>query len=101
MFKRRNILLLFASGAAAGAAFANKASTPKDQNKVALGEDEVKQLLLLMDINKNKKISKQEFMNFMAAEFDRLDRDKSGELDPRELAESKIRASHSFSAAVR
>jgi Ca2+-binding EF-hand superfamily protein len=86
--------LLLAGGAVAGTAAAQKASAPKELNKVAIGEDEVKQLLLLMDTDKNGKISRQEFMNFMAAEFDRLDKDKSGELDPKELAQSQIRVSH-------
>jgi Ca2+-binding EF-hand superfamily protein len=62
------------------------------QRSLALGEDDVKALLLLMYTDKNGKISKQEFMRFMEAEFDRLDRDKSGELDPKELTESRIRA---------
>ena len=48
-------------------------------------------MLLLMDTDKNGKISKHEFMSFMEAEFDRLDKDKSGELDPNELKESRIR----------
>ena len=34
----------------------------------------------------------QEFMGFMEAEFDRLDKDKNGELDPKELTQSRIRA---------
>jgi Ca2+-binding EF-hand superfamily protein len=82
------IATLFAGGAVVGTANAQKASTPKEQNKVALGEDDVRQLLLLMDTDKNGKISKQEYMSFIAAEFDRLDKDKSGELDPKELAQS-------------
>ena len=43
-------------------------------------------------MGKFQKISKQEFMSFMEAEFDRLDKDKSGELDPKELTQSRIRA---------
>jgi Ca2+-binding EF-hand superfamily protein len=46
-----------------------------------------------MDTDKNGKISKQEYMEFMAAEFDRLDKDKSGELDVKELTLSKLRVS--------
>jgi hypothetical protein len=34
-------------------------------------------------------------MNFVAAEFDRLDTDKSGELDIKDLAQSQLRVSHS------
>jgi hypothetical protein len=51
---------------------------------------EVKQLLLLIDTNKSGKISKEEWMKFMEAEFDRLDKDKTGELDAKELAQSEI-----------
>ncbi len=77
-----------------GTAFAQK-TTPdaKKQNSVALGEDEVKQMLALMDTDKNGKISKAEFMKFMEAEFDRLDKDKSGELDAKELTQSLLRPS--------
>jgi hypothetical protein len=63
----------------------------KRERTLILGQDEVEQLLLLMDTNKNGKVSKQEFMDFMSAEFDRLDKDKSGELDRKELAYSQIR----------
>jgi hypothetical protein len=72
-----------------GAAAAQDAA--KSQQKLALGEDDVKQLLLLMDTDKNGKISKQEYMNFMEAEFERLDKDKSGELDAKELTQSSLR----------
>jgi Ca2+-binding EF-hand superfamily protein len=61
---------------------------------VALGTDEVKQLLLLRDINKDGKVSKEEYMRFMEAEFERLDTDKSGYLDAKELAQSQLRVSH-------
>ena len=61
-----------------------------DSPKIAAGAVNVTQLLLLMDTDKNGKISRKEFMDFMAAEFDRLDTDKSGELDPRELAKSQL-----------
>lgn len=101
MAPRRNILtvgltgaVLVATSVALGATVEQKASVPKSQDKVALGEDDVKQLLLLMDTDKNGKISKQEWMSFMEAEFDRLDTDKSGELDPKELAQSRLRVSH-------
>jgi hypothetical protein len=79
----------------AGTAIAQKVdkSIPKPQRTLALGEDEVKQLVLLMDADKNGRVSKQEFLSFMSAEFDRLDVDKSGELDVKELAQSQIRPS--------
>jgi Ca2+-binding EF-hand superfamily protein len=77
-----------------GAIVAQKASVPKSQDKVALGEEDVKQLLLLMDIDKNGKISKQEFMTFMEAEFQKLDKNKDGELDVKELTRSEIQSRH-------
>lgn len=67
------------------------------QGKVELGEDDVKALLLLMDTDKNGKISKAEWMKFMSEEFDRLDKDKNGELDPQELKASRLMTSgHDF-----
>src|SRR5271169_3941744 len=82
------IAVLVSAGAMLGPALAQKGD-PKAQDKLALAEGEVKQLLLLMDTDKNGKISKQEYMKFMEAEFDRLDKSKSGELDVKELTQSK------------
>ena len=77
-----------------GIAVAQRAATPKAQDKLALGEPEVKQLLLLMDTDKNGKISKHEWMQFVEAEFERLDKDKQGQLDAKELTQSKVCVSH-------
>jgi hypothetical protein len=88
---------LVASGTWVGTALAREVAPSRAPNKLALGEDEVKQLLLLMDQDKNGKISEQEFMTFMQAEFKRLDKDKSGELDVKELRQSQFRRS-SFTA---
>jgi hypothetical protein len=87
------IALLLESGAFVAAVVAQKVdkSISQQQRTLALGEAEVKQLVLLMDADKNGKISRQEFMNFMGAEFDRLDKDKSGELDVNELKQSQLR----------
>jgi EF hand len=92
--------ILVVVGALLATAAPQKATPkPPQPDKVALGEDEVKQLLLLMDTDKNGKISKQEFMTFMEAEFARLDRDKNAELDAKELTQSSLRVSHFFTAA--
>ncbi len=88
------IAALVATWAMLGTAVAQKAATPKPEDKLALGEPEVKQLLLLMDTDKDGKISKQEWLKFMEAEFDRLDKDKSGDLDAKDLTQSKLRVSH-------
>jgi len=45
-----------------------------------------------MDTDRNGRVSKAEFMHFMAEEFDRLDVDHSGELDPEELSRSRLRS---------
>jgi hypothetical protein len=84
---------LFAIGTVAGSAHAQKATTPKSQDRLALGEEQIKQLLVLMDTDKNGKISKQEFMRFMEAEFKRLDVDKNGQLDVKALTQSKPQTS--------
>jgi hypothetical protein len=87
------ITVLLATAAILGTAVAQKAAIPKPQDKLALGENEVKQLLLLMDTDQSGKISKQEWMKFMEAEFDRLDKDRKGQLDVKELTQSKLRIS--------
>ena len=102
MATRRNFVLAIVliavfveAWAMLGTAVAQKQSVPKTQDKLALGDDEVKQLLLLIDTDKSGKISKQEWMKFMEAEFDRLDKNKTGELDVKEIAQSRLRVSHS------
>src|ERR1700689_2018983 len=85
VFKRWTMLLVIlvvtALFAMAGNTIAaQKEATPKAQDNVAVGEPEVKKMLPLMDQDKDGKVSKQDFMNFMEAEFDRLDKKKEGKL---------------------
>jgi hypothetical protein len=102
MLNRTNIILvivvsvvvLFTTCGMHGTAVAQKTTVPKSQGQPVLGVDDVKQLLLLMDSDKDGKVSKQEWMTFMEAEFDRLDKAKNGQLDVKELAQSKFRVSH-------
>ena len=91
------IAVSVATGAMLGTAVAQTASVPKPQDNLAIAEVEAKQLLLLIGTDKSGKISKQEWMKFMEAEFDRLDVEKNGELDVKELTQSKLRV-RSFSA---
>ena len=70
--------------------FSQKASVARPPTKDSVAEENVKQLLLLMDTDKNGKISKQEWMKFMEAQFDTLDKDKKGQLDRAELLESMV-----------
>lgn len=98
MLKRTNVGLIVGIIVVAAITLATlaqtKATAPKPQDRVALGEEQARQLLLLIDTDKKGKISKQEWMRFMEAEFDRLDKSKNGELDIEELAQSKLRVSH-------
>jgi hypothetical protein len=86
--------MLITTFAIPGTSVAQKAAVPKPQDKLAIGEEQAKQLLLLIDTDNSGKISKQEWMKFMEAEFDRLDTDKKGQLDVKELTQSKLRVSH-------
>jgi hypothetical protein len=57
MLTRTNIVrvmaVLVATWAMPGLAVAQKAAVPKPQDKLSLGENEVKQLLLLIDTDEN------------------------------------------------
>jgi hypothetical protein len=86
--------VLLTAALIAGTAAAQKDSIPKVQNNLALGEDQVKQLLPLMTVDKQGKVSKQEYMHFMEAEFNRLDKDKSGQLDVKALSQPTLTARH-------
>jgi Ca2+-binding EF-hand superfamily protein len=95
MMTRRNLLIavMAATGAMAVADVA-----PKPQDKFAQANENVKQLLLLLDADKNGKVSKREWMAFMEAEFNKLDRDGNGELDQKELIQSKLSVRQGSSA---
>jgi hypothetical protein len=86
------VTVLVVSGTMLGSAAAQKAAVPKPQDRLALGEDEVRQLLLLMEADKKGRVSKQEYMKFMEAEFQRLDKEKTGELDVKALTQSSLTA---------
>jgi Ca2+-binding EF-hand superfamily protein len=98
---RRNLLIAVLSATAlVGTALPQKAATPKQPSKDSRAEENVKELLLLMDADKSGKISKQEWMKFMETEFDRLDKDKKGELDQKELLQSRVSVKHVPSAVL-
>jgi hypothetical protein len=88
------IAMLVATLTLLGHAAAQKASVPKPQDKLAMGEDDVRHLLLLMDADKKGMVSKQEYMGYMEAEFERLDKNKVGRLNVKELTRSNLSASH-------
>ncbi len=73
-----------------GIPFAQKASVPRQADTRAIASEKVRELLALMDPDKNGKISKSDWMKFMEAQFDRLDKNKKGEIDPKELLWLKL-----------
>jgi Ca2+-binding EF-hand superfamily protein len=89
---KRKIGLLVVSLLMAGAT-TRSAGALDQAGKVQVADVNTKQLLLLMDQDRNGKVSKQEFMAFMEAEFARLDTNKDGELDVYELTGLRIRRS--------
>ena len=97
MLRRKNIVLVTVVFVAVlvtlGAAAPAKDSVLRAPDKLLLGQEHVEQLLLLMDADKSGKISKKEWMDYMNAEFDRLDKDKRGELDVKEIR-ARLRVSH-------
>jgi hypothetical protein len=80
---------IFCAALMAVAAFPGTASAQGD--KSAEADAHAKELLLLMDQDKNGKVSKAEFMTFMEAEFARLDVNHDGELDVAELTKLHYR----------
>ncbi|MGA3092652.1 MAG: EF-hand domain-containing protein [Terriglobales bacterium] len=63
----------------------------EQERKLAEATAMSKTLLLLMDTDKNGKVSKQEWMKFMEEEFDRMDVNHDGQLDVKELTQSRMR----------
>ena len=84
---RRSLLVALMS---AGGVIAVAYVAPKPQDKFARADANVKELLLLLDSDKNGRISKREWMNFMEAEFNKLDKDGNGELDQKELMQASL-----------
>jgi len=65
-------------------AIATSAIAQSKHTKAAATHD-VRQLVQLMDKDGNGAVSKQEFIEFMSQTFDRLDVDRSGQLEHEEL----------------
>jgi hypothetical protein len=93
---RINLLLTLFVVTALGAGVSQKAVS-KELNKMTIAIENVEQLLLVMD-TKNGRISKQEWMRFMEAEFDRLDTEKKGELDQTAIRQSTFYAKQARSS---
>jgi Ca2+-binding EF-hand superfamily protein len=96
MFSRRRIVAVTGLGTvvAMRAGIAQDSSTQKEtqrEKNLTIGEAEAKRMLILMDKDRNGKVSKQEFMSFMEEEFERLDKNKDGEFDVKDLTQTRVR----------
>jgi len=74
---RKAIVLIAASAVIGATSTAALAASKTDRD--------VKTLIQMMDKDKNGAVSKEEFLQFMGQEFDRLDTNKSGALEPKEM----------------
>jgi EF hand len=86
--------LLAIGSITASASIADEPAAADTAGKLKVGLSQTVQLLQLMDTDRNGKVSKAEFMRFMEAEFDLADKNKDGELDPKELQHLQYRLSH-------
>ena len=89
MFLICAIAAVFTVGIVTGTPYQTNQASDSD----SLSPGEVAQLFRLIDVNKTGKITKQQWMDFMTTEFDRLDTNKSGVLDSAELSRSRLRVS--------
>jgi len=82
--------VLVSVSALSGFASERKQAVPEPQDKLVLAESKVKELLPLAAPANNSKVSKEEWLKFMAAEFDRLDKSGRGVVDVTELGPSTL-----------
>ena len=97
LMTRRNLLAVLTAAAAAlaGKSFAQTTTaSPKSPNLPLIAEQNAKQIMLLMDTDKDGRISKKEWMDFMSEEFDRLDTDHNGYIDQKDLMATRITVHH-------
>jgi len=69
----------------------NAASQIAEKLEDTEAKETAKKLLLAMGTDNDAKVSKEEWMKFMEKEFDWLDTNHDGELDVKELAQSRMR----------
>jgi Ca2+-binding EF-hand superfamily protein len=78
----RRLIALVGISVMIGSASASALAVGK--HTAAVASADVQALLRLMDKDRNGSVSKDEFMQFMSQTFDRLDANKSGELESKE-----------------
>jgi hypothetical protein len=93
--------VFFAAGSIITTAVAADAPAAADSSKHEAALTPLAQLLQFMDTDKNGKVSKEEFMKFMEAEFDFADKSKNGQLDPNELKHLLFKVNHPYTGMPR
>jgi EF hand len=78
-------------GSMSTSAFAVSKHTARTASAGA-GTGQVRQLLRMMDADRNGTVSKSEFLQYMSQEFDRRDANKSGQLERNELSRTAATA---------
>jgi len=73
------------AGSSAGSRLHSPIAFAASNRALAAGQGSTRQLIRLMDKDKNGVVSKDEFLQFMSEEFDRLDVNRNEQLERREL----------------
>jgi hypothetical protein len=96
------IAVFFAAGSFITTAVSADVPAAADGTKLKAALTPLAKLLVLMDTDKIGKVSKEEYMKFMEAEFDFADKNKDGQLlDPVETNNLVFRLNHPFTGMPR
>jgi hypothetical protein len=87
------LTVLLAAGIFLTTAAAQKASVPRAQDRLTMGEEPTKELLQVISANGRDVVTKQEYMKFAEAEFDRLDKEKAGAVNVRLFSQTTVASS--------
>ena len=87
------LAILLASGILLTTAAGQKVSVPHPLDRLTMGEEPAKQMLLAMSDHGKDLVTKQEYMKFAEQEFDRLDKEKKGALNVRQFSQTSLAAS--------
>lgn len=81
------VAMTLGAGSTVGTAWARGENLSQPHAPAVAGEEQVKQLILLLDqtSQRNGTVSKEDLMKFVSAEFDRLEHDRSGDVDVRDV----------------
>ena len=78
------------SALAIGAMRTSESFAAMHRRHAGTNQGRVAAIIQQMDQDHNGRISKEEFMQYMSSEFDRIDRDRSGELTSEEISRSSL-----------